>query len=167
MYIYIQIKHKRLFPLFLKKNSFCSLNVVLNLNTTMQIINKYITPNINIKPLQDSQEYIESFNDIDRSIKKSVSFSQKLSLIFSSIALGSDGYQANIIGAVESCLSKIYGPQVLANGLSTRVSNAMLIGDIFGQIGFGFIIDRLGRKIGIVACTLFVCLVSIYIIRLK
>ncbi|KAG2203105.1 hypothetical protein INT47_004912 [Mucor saturninus] len=90
--------------------------------------------------------------------QKAKVFSQRLSLIFASIALGSDGYQANIIGAVESCLSKIYGPQVLSNGLSTRVSNAMLVGDIVGQIGFGFIIDVLGRKFGIIACTMFVCL---------
>jgi MFS family permease len=86
--------------------------------------------------------------------------SQKLSLVFASIALGSDGYQANVIGAVESCLTKIYGSDLLSNGLSTRISNAMLIGDIVGQVGFGVLIDRLGRKFGIIACTAFVCLVS-------
>ncbi|KAI9021720.1 MFS phospholipid transporter-like protein [Phycomyces nitens] len=83
--------------------------------------------------------------------------SQKLSLLFSSIALGSDGYQTNIIGSVEVCLTRIYGSQ-FNSSISTRVSNAMLIGDIFGQVCFGIIIDRLGRKFGIVLCTAIVCL---------
>lgn len=104
------------------------------------------------KEIIEQQEYADS-SDQKR-------FSQKLSLIFASIALGSDGYQANVIGAVESCLSKIYGSKLLGNGLSTRVSNAMLIGDIVGQVGFGVIIDRLGRKFGILLCTAFVCLVT-------
>lgn len=106
------------------------------------------------------QVYDNESTNNKSSERNTKSVSQKLSLIFASIALGSDGYQANIIGSVESCLLKIYGSQVLANGLSTRVSNAMLVGDIVGQIGFGFIIDRMGRKIGIIACTFFVCLVS-------
>lgn len=76
-------------------------------------------------------------------------FSQKLSLVFASIALGSDGYLANVISAVNSCLEKIYGDSYDST-MSTRVSNAMLIGDIVGQVGFGLIIDRLGRKFGIV-----------------
>jgi MFS family permease len=104
------------------------------------------------------KESIEEHQVDTPSNHKSRDLSQKLSLIFASIALGSDGYQANIIGAVESCLSKIYGSSVLTSALSTRVSNAMLIGDIVGQIGFGVIIDRMGRKFGIIACTFFVCL---------
>lgn len=63
-------------------------------------------------------------------------------------------------GAVESCLERIYGSSVFNDTLSTRVSNAMLIGDIVGQVGFGLMIDRMGRKVGIVLCTLVVCLVS-------
>lgn len=64
------------------------------------------------------------------------------------------------IGAVESCLERIYGSSVFNDTLSTRVSNAMLIGDIVGQVGFGLMIDRMGRKVGIILCTLVVCLVS-------
>ncbi|KAH8553179.1 major facilitator superfamily domain-containing protein, partial [Umbelopsis sp. PMI_123] len=83
--------------------------------------------------------------------------SQITSLIFAGIAYGSDGYQANAIGAVSSFLGEIYG-SVYDSYASTRVSNAMLIGDIIGQVGFGILIDRLGRKFGIIACTSFVCL---------
>lgn len=114
------------------------------------------------KPDIVQTEFVTSTKSIDSDLERKKSFSQKLSLIFASIALGSDGYQANIIGAVESCISKIYGSNVLANGLSTRVSNAMLIGDIVGQVGFGVLIDRLGRKFGIIACTILVCLVSLF-----
>jgi MFS family permease len=92
----------------------------------------------------------------DSSTQKGLS--QKLSLIFASIALGSDGYQAMIIGSVEACISRIYGTSIFTSSLSTRVSNAMLIGDIVGQVGFGVVIDRMGRKFGILACTFFVCL---------
>jgi MFS family permease len=123
---------------------------------------KETTPSydVDIKEIQQTEYTTAHSLDGSEDLKKK-SFSQKLSLIFASIALGSDGYQANIIGAVESCLAQIYGSKVLANGLSTRVSNAMLIGDIVGQVGFGVVIDRLGRKFGIIACTMFVCLVRL------
>ncbi|KAI8063464.1 putative metabolite transport protein [Gongronella butleri] len=90
--------------------------------------------------------------------KRTKSNSDKMSLIFASIALLSDGYQGNIIGAVESCLKAIYGPDVVTSTMGTRISQAMLIGNIVGMIGFGLIIDRLGRKFGIVLCTILVCL---------
>lgn len=96
---------------------------------------------------------------IDDELSPSEKTSQVTSLIFAGIALGSDGYQANAIGAVSSFLGQIYG-DVYDSYASTRVSNAMLIGDIVGQIGFGILIDRMGRKFGIVACTAIVCLVS-------
>ncbi|KAI9303786.1 major facilitator superfamily domain-containing protein [Cunninghamella echinulata] len=86
------------------------------------------------------------------------SLSDKISLMFSSMALLSDGYQALIVSSVESCLAIIYGDQVLTSTLATRVSNALLIGDIIGMLGFGLIIDRLGRKFGIILCTCLVCL---------
>ncbi|KAG2232173.1 hypothetical protein INT48_006047 [Thamnidium elegans] len=127
---------------------------------SQHIINETINAGTDIKKYHDGEagsDYTPSLSNISGDIKAK-SMSQKLSLIFASIALGSDGYQANIIGAVERCLEKIYGASVLSNGLSTRVSNAMLVGDIVGQVGFGFIIDRMGRKFGIISCTMFVCL---------
>ncbi|KAG0179328.1 hypothetical protein DFQ29_002242 [Apophysomyces sp. BC1021] len=110
---------------------------------------------IDVKHTVEQQEYVDPNHAAEK--KSNKAFSQKLSLIFASIALGSDGYQANVIGAVESCLGKIYGRAQFTSAISTRVSNAMLIGDIVGQVGFGFIIDRLGRKFGIIVCTMFVC----------
>ncbi|KAF7727649.1 hypothetical protein EC973_007307 [Apophysomyces ossiformis] len=117
---------------------------------------KEIIRTVDAKHTVVQQEYVNP--DEPRQKASNKAFSQKLSLIFASIALGSDGYQANVIGAVESCLSKIYGSKQFDSTISTRVSNAMLIGDIVGQVGFGIVIDRLGRKFGIVVCTMFVCL---------
>lgn len=97
----------------------------------------------------------ESLDSYPTAAEKS---SQITSLIFAGIAYGSDGYQANAIGAVSGWLGEIYG-DVYDSYASTRVSNALLIGDIIGQIGFGILIDRVGRKFGIVACTSLVCLV--------
>jgi MFS family permease len=41
------------------------------------------------------------------------------------------------------CIADIY----------TRTSNAFLIGEIFGMLGFGLVVDRLGRKTGVVSTT--------------
>ncbi|KAH7360325.1 major facilitator superfamily transporter [Rhexocercosporidium sp. MPI-PUGE-AT-0058] len=74
-----------------------------------------------------------------------------LMVIFSGLAIGSDGFNASIIGN----LSLIFG--VLYPDLSTvmysRLSNAFLIGMIVGMLGFGYISDRLGRKSGAVLTT--------------
>ena len=42
--------------------------------------------------------------------------------------------------------------------IKTRLSNAYLIGEIFGMLFFGFVIDRIGRRTGIVFATFFLVL---------
>jgi len=42
--------------------------------------------------------------------------------------------------------------------IATRLSNSYLIGEIFGQLFFGFLIDRIGRRTGIIFATLFLIL---------
>jgi MFS family permease len=44
--------------------------------------------------------------------------------------------------------------------VKTRLSNSILIGDIFGMLFFGLCIDRFGRRIGIILTTLFLVFVS-------
>lgn len=44
--------------------------------------------------------------------------------------------------------------------VKTRLSNSILIGDIFGMLFFGLCIDRFGRRIGIVLTTVFLVFVS-------
>lgn len=43
--------------------------------------------------------------------------------------------------------------------MKTRLSNSILIGDIFGMVLFGLCIDRFGRRIGIILTTFFLVLV--------
>ena len=83
---------------------------------------------------------------------KKTKFSVVATVVFSGIALFSDGYNAQVIGYMNSFLSVLY-PTAYTATLKGRVSNAYLIGEIIGMLGFGFIIDRFGRKFGIVACT--------------
>jgi len=42
--------------------------------------------------------------------------------------------------------------------MKTRLSNSILIGDIFGMIIFGCCSDLLGRRLGVIACTFFLVL---------
>ncbi|KAG9240525.1 major facilitator superfamily transporter [Calycina marina] len=72
-------------------------------------------------------------------------------------ALISDGYQNNLMTMVNVLFKKEY-PKEYTPVVSTRVSNALLIGEIFGQITVGLICDYLGRKVAIVTTTLMIVL---------
>lgn len=48
----------------------------------------------------------------------------------------------------------------MTSEVKTRLSNSILIGDIFGMLIFGLCIDKFGRKVGIVLTTFFLVLVS-------
>lgn len=110
-------------------------------------------------------------------IKKSKTTSY-FNILFSGFALLSDGYQSGIISFVNLFLGKIYGPDVFNATMKSRLSYSMFVGAIVGQIGilnmfislslfikhpssnvgFGLIIDRVGRKIGLIATTFLVIL---------
>lgn len=75
-----------------------------------------------------------------------------LMILFSGLAIGSDGYNAAVIGNVELLLAILY-PDALTNTIYQRLSNAFLIGMIVGMLGFGFIVDQMGRKSGAVMTT--------------
>ncbi|KAI6757903.1 hypothetical protein HG531_003728 [Fusarium graminearum] len=76
-----------------------------------------------------------------------------LMMIFSGLALGSDGYNAGVIGNLELLFTSLY-PDALTSMMSSRLSNAFLIGMIVGMIGFGVLVDQLGRKTGAVMTTI-------------
>ncbi|TPX09137.1 uncharacterized protein E0L32_001600 [Thyridium curvatum] len=76
-----------------------------------------------------------------------------LMMIFSGLALGSDGYNAAVIGSLTLLLKTLY-PEALTTSMRSRLSNAFLIGMIVGMIGFGVVVDQLGRKTGAVVTTL-------------
>jgi MFS family permease len=50
-----------------------------------------------------------------------------------------------------------YG-SALSSTIKTRLSNSYLIGEIFGMLFFGAMIDRYGRRMGVVAATVFLIL---------
>ncbi|KAK8110262.1 metabolite transporter [Apiospora kogelbergensis] len=75
-----------------------------------------------------------------------------LMILFSGLAIGSDGYNAAVIGNVELLLAILY-PESLTTAIYQRLSNAFLIGMIVGMLLFGVVADQLGRKTGAVATT--------------
>ncbi|KAI4123460.1 MAG: hypothetical protein LQ347_006151, partial [Umbilicaria vellea] len=81
---------------------------------------------------------------------------QSLSDIFTifcaGFALISDGYQNNLMTMTNVLLKQEY-PKQYTSIVSTRVSNALLVGEIIGQITIGLTCDYLGRKVAIVTTT--------------
>lgn len=78
--------------------------------------------------------------------------STTLMVIFSALAIGSDGFNSSIIGNLSLIFAIIY-PEV-STAMYSRLSNAFMVGMIFGMLGFGYLSDRLGRKSGAVLTTL-------------
>ncbi|KAF5985509.1 glycerophosphoinositol transporter [Fusarium bulbicola] len=81
----------------------------------------------------------------------------QLDVLVQGVALFSDGYNIQIIGYMNTVLAKLYPKQMTAE-VKTRLSNSILIGDIFGMLLFGLCIDRFGRRVGIYLTTLFLVL---------
>ncbi|BEI84934.1 hypothetical protein CcaverHIS002_0503350 [Cutaneotrichosporon cavernicola] len=76
-----------------------------------------------------------------------------MTVIFSGIALVSDGYNVQVIGYLMPLFANLY-PDSFTPTLKTRISNAFFIRQIVGMLAFGALIDRIGRKFGIVLTTL-------------
>ncbi|KAH8704143.1 major facilitator superfamily transporter [Talaromyces proteolyticus] len=73
-------------------------------------------------------------------------------IVFSGLAIGSDGFNASIIGNLELIMEVIY-PESLTTAVSSRLSNAFMVGMIIGMLSFGYVADRLGRKTGAILTT--------------
>ncbi|CAK7212759.1 hypothetical protein SBRCBS47491_001575 [Sporothrix bragantina] len=96
-------------------------------------------------------------SDNENKVGSVTKLSSITTVLVSGVALFSDGYNAQIIGYMNLILAKLY-PVTFTSSIKTRLSNAYLIGEIFGMLFFGFVIDRLGRRTGIVFATLFLVL---------
>ncbi|KAK3175293.1 Plasma membrane permease, mediates uptake of glycerophosphoinositol and glycerophosphocholine [Lepraria neglecta] len=83
---------------------------------------------------------------------KRQSLSDLFTIFCSGFALISDGYQNNLMTMTNVVLKKEYPKQYTA-AVSTRVSNALLVGEIIGQLVIGLTCDYLGRKVAIVTTT--------------
>ncbi|TVY90609.1 Glycerophosphoinositol permease [Lachnellula willkommii] len=78
--------------------------------------------------------------------------STTLMVVFSALAIGSDGFNSSIIGNLSLIFGVLYPD--LSTGMYSRLSNAFIIGMIIGMLGFGYFSDRLGRKSGAIFTTL-------------
>ena len=99
---------------------------------------------------------IEAFADVEYGIfqpetKTYSKLSVTLMVIFSGLAIGSDGFNASIIGNLSLIFAIVYPD--LSTEMYSRLSNAFIVGMIVGMLGFGYISDRLGRKSGAVLTT--------------
>lgn len=90
-------------------------------------------------------------------IQKVTRISSVLTVIVAGLALFSDGYNAQIIGYMKPLFKVLY-KDGMSSTISTRLSNSYLIGEIFGMLFFGWTIDKLGRRTGVVFATLFLVL---------
>ncbi|PWY64249.1 MFS general substrate transporter [Aspergillus heteromorphus CBS 117.55] len=87
--------------------------------------------------------------------QKRQSLSDYLTILASGFALISDGYQNNLMTMANVLLKKEY-PKQYTSIVSTRVSNALLVGEVIGQIVVGLTCDYMGRKAAMVFTTLMI-----------
>lgn len=80
--------------------------------------------------------------------------SDVLTIVCAGFALISDGYQNNVMTMLNTVFAKIY-PADYNTDMKTNLSNASLVGTIFGQVIIGVLSDRLNRKQSIVIATCF------------
>ncbi|KAH6967978.1 metabolite transport protein GIT1 [Ilyonectria sp. MPI-CAGE-AT-0026] len=95
------------------------------------------------------------------SLPTELSTRQKLSDLFTIMCAGaaliSDGYQNNLM-TMSNVLFREEYPDEYNSTVSTRVSNALLVGEVIGQVVIGLTCDYMGRKTAIVATTLCIVL---------
>ncbi|PYI04734.1 major facilitator superfamily transporter [Aspergillus sclerotiicarbonarius CBS 121057] len=89
--------------------------------------------------------------------RKTSKLSVLLMIVFSGLAIGSDGFNASIIGNLELIMEVIY-PNSLTTAVASRLSNAFMVGMIIGMLSFGYVSDKVGRKAGAVLTTVILVL---------
>ncbi|PCH44783.1 MFS Git1p-like glycerophosphoinositol permease [Wolfiporia cocos MD-104 SS10] len=78
-----------------------------------------------------------------------------MAIFAAAFGLLSDGYHNNLMTMTNVVFKRLY-PSGYTTSVSTRVSNALLVGEIIGQVLLGLICDRIGRKAGLVLTTLLI-----------
>lgn len=78
--------------------------------------------------------------------------SSVLMVVWSGIALASDGYNSQALGSVNAIFKKLYGDEY-SGEMQGRVSSAYYVGLCLGSFAFGLLIDRFSRKTGVVFAT--------------
>lgn len=121
----------------------------------MAIDEKFTPDQVVQDKASSSEEGIDNIQD--GTVKKITKISSIMTVVVAGLALFSDGYNAQIIGYMKPLFKDLY-KDGMSDTISTRLSNSYLIGEIFGMLFFGFVIDKIGRRTGIVFATLFLVL---------
>ncbi|PNY25652.1 metabolite transport protein GIT1 [Tolypocladium capitatum] len=95
--------------------------------------------------------------EVGEVLRKRQSLSDIFTIFCSGFALISDGYQNNLMTMTNVLFKKEY-PAEYTSTVSTRVSNALLVGEIIGQVVIGLTCDYMGRKTAIITTTLLIVL---------
>ncbi|KAL3960637.1 hypothetical protein ACCO45_005754 [Purpureocillium lilacinum] len=90
-------------------------------------------------------------------VSKKQSLSDIFTIFCAGFALISDGYQNNLMTMTNVLFKKAFSAEYTST-VSTRVSNALLVGEIIGQVVIGLTCDYMGRKTAIVLTTLLIVL---------
>ncbi|GAT24218.1 metabolite transport protein [Aspergillus luchuensis] len=88
--------------------------------------------------------------------RKRQTLSDFLTILASGFALISDGYQNNLMYLPRKRWADAEYPKQYVSAVSTRVSNALLVGEVIGQIVIGLTCDYIGRKAAMVFTTLMI-----------
>ncbi|KAH9835386.1 MFS general substrate transporter [Rhodofomes roseus] len=96
----------------------------------------------------------------DSKMSKKARLSAYFTIAAAAFGLISDGYQNNLMTMTNVVYKKLYAAEYTST-VSTRVSNALLVGEIIGQVFVGLICDRIGRKAALVITTLLIVIGAI------
>lgn len=101
-----------------------------------------------VKPTLDVDPNLPVYEEVDK---------VKMKNLWPAFAAGaglfSDGYINNGMSAVNACLTRIYGKKYTNSNAMSNVSSIAFVGIVVGQLGFGYISDRVARKGGMLAAT--------------
>ncbi|KAL6310057.1 major facilitator superfamily domain-containing protein [Sparassis latifolia] len=95
-----------------------------------------------------------------RVVSRKEALSSYMVIAAAAFGLISDGYQNNLMTMANVAFKQIY-PKEYTSTVSTRVSNALLVGEILGQVFVGLLCDRVGRKAGLVVTTVMIVIGAI------
>ena len=84
--------------------------------------------------------------------KSKLDVSSVLMVVWSGIALASDGYNSQALGSASAMFEKLYGDEY-TDEMQGRVSSAYYVGLCLGSLCFGMLIDHVSRKAGVVLAT--------------
>jgi len=105
--------------------------------------------------VETAEKGVDSMKNDTKAVDKRESLSAYFTIAAAAFGLISDGYQNNLMTMSNVVFKTLY-PKEYTASVSTRVSNALLVGAIIGQVSVGIMCDRIGRKAALVATTLLI-----------